>query len=76
MPHLQAAMLGPGLRTNALLDSGGSMSSRQSMQGGRVAMQSINEAQRAASRDRSRSVASTRASAGEHQKLLTHKLTP
>ena len=64
MPHLQAAMLGPGLRTNALLESGGSMGSGQSMQCSRVAMQSIGEAQRAASQDRSRSVASTRAPAG------------
>lgn len=65
MPHLQAAMWGPGLRTNALLESGGSMGSGNSMQASRIAMQSIGEAQRAASRDRSRSVASTRAPAGD-----------
>ena len=65
MPHLQAAMWGPGLRTNALLESGGSMGSGQSMQASRIAMQCIGEAQRPASRDRSRSVASTRTTAGD-----------
>ncbi len=71
MPHLQAAMLGPGLRTNALLESGGSMGSVQSMQARRIAMQSIEEAQRAASRDRSRSAASTRPPASEWHVLLS-----
>ncbi len=65
MPHLLAAMLGPGLRTNALLESGNSMGSVHSMQASRIAMQSIGEAQRAASRDRSRSAASTRPLAGD-----------
>ncbi len=62
MPHLKAAMMGPGsVRTNALiLESGTSMGSTLSMQASRVAMRSIGEAQRDASRDRSRSVTSSR----------------
>ena len=66
LPHLRAAMMETSVRTNALLlDTGGSTGSGLSMQGSRVAMRSIDDAQRAASTERSiQSVASSRGARG------------
>ena len=66
LPHLRAAMMETSVRTNALLlETGGSAGSGLSMQGSRVAMRSIGEAQRAASTERSiHSVASSRGAQG------------
>ena len=72
LPHLRAAMMETSVRTNALLlETGGSAGSGLSMQGSRVAMRSIGEAQRAASTERSiRSVASSRGAQGESRLVL------
>ena len=67
LPHLRAAMMETSVRTNALLlDTEASAGSGLSMQGSRVAMRSIGEAQRAASTERSiHSVASSRGAQGK-----------
>ena len=65
-------MMETSVRTNALLlETGGSAGSGLSMQGSRVAMRSIGEAQRAASTERSiHSVASSRGARGESRLAL------
>ena len=76
LPHLRAVMMDTSVRTNALLlETGGSAGSGLSMQGSRVAMRSIGEAQRAASTERSiHSVASSRGAQGASQIALNSLL--
>lgn len=77
LPHLKAAMLGANLRTNVLMDSGGSTAISLSMQGSRVAMRRIGDAQRkASSHERPRSVASSRNTSGDAQGPQTNLHCP